>query len=167
MNHALSVLILAAATVSTSGKPAPVAVYLEPIAEEAVQGFPVDKVEASLRERLARAKGLRMVSTAEDAVVVLRVKECVGWGEKKRVNEAEERNVAVNPKGGPVRNRGSEGVYGTRTEYRTQVVLVVRATWPEHFQDLQAADDDRTLKSAVGTVADELDGLVKNGLRAR
>jgi len=161
-----AILLLAAAAASAGEKRAAVAVHLEPVAEEAVQGLPVEKVEAALRQRLARTKGVTLVPSAEEATIVLRVSECLGWGEKVRTNEANERNIGVNEKG-PIRNIGSEGVYGTRVEKRSRVSLVVRATWSGRFHDLQSADDDRSLKAAADTVADELARVVKRGLKAR
>jgi hypothetical protein len=163
---ACAAMLLAAATAAAGEKPAPVAVHLEPIGEDVVQGLPVEKVEAVLRERLARVKGITLVPNREDAAVVLSVSECLGWGEKKRINEADERNVAVNPDR-RIKNLGGEGVYGARTEYRSYVSLVVRATWPEHFEDLQSADADSSLKAAVDSVAGQLGRLVKRGLRPR
>ena len=141
-----------------ANRPEPLKVHLEEVAQSAVQGFPVEDVEAVLRKEFRGRKTIVLVPTPEEAALVLRVTECVGWAEKRRINEANERKVAT--------NRGLEAVYGVRTEYRTHVVLIVRATWSEHFEDLQAADDDRNLKSAADTVAIALDQLVKRRLRS-
>jgi hypothetical protein len=154
------------ATAGDAPRPQPLKVHLEEVAESAVRGFPVEDVEAALRAELRGKKSIVLVPTAEEAALVLRVTECVGWGEKHRISEVDERNIAVNPvtRSGRAKNKGGEGMYGVRTEYRTQVVLVVRATWSDHFEDLQAGDDDRNLKSAADTVAGELDRLAKRGL---
>jgi hypothetical protein len=164
VRRAIAATLLAAATAAAGEKPAPVAVHLRPIEDDVVQGLPVEEVEAALRKRLAREKGITLVPNREDAAIVLSVSECLGWGEKRRINEADERNVAVNPDG-RFKNFGSEGAYGTRTEKRSQVSLVVRATWPEHFQDLHSADGESSLKSAADSVADQLGRLVKRSLR--
>ena len=161
---ALAALALGAGDAGAASSP--LKVYLEPVAAEAVQGLPAEKVEATLRERLGRKKAVLLVPSAEEATLVLRVTECAAWGEKRRVNEADERNIAINPDG-RVKNKGGEGVYGVRTQYTTHVLLTVRATWGDRFEDLQAADDDRNLKSAADTVAMALDRLVRHGLRPR
>ena len=161
---AVVLLALSARLAAAGTSPEPLKVHLEEVAESAVRGFPVEDVEAALRAELrGRKKSIVLVPTPEEAALVLRVTECAGWTEKRKVNEVDERNIAINPSGH--RNKGSEGMYGVRTEYRAQVVLVVRASWSDHFEDLQASDNDHNLKSAADTVGIALDHLVKRGLR--
>ena len=151
---------------AAAARPEPLKVHLEEIQESDVKGFPVDEVEAALRKELAGRKSIVLVETPDEAALVLRVTECTGWGEKHEVREVDERNIAINPDG-RVKNKGGEGTYGVRTEYRTHVVLIVRATWGDRFEDLQASDGDRNLKSAADTVGAGLDRLLKRALPPR
>lgn len=143
--------LLSTGAVQAGVRPAPIAVYLEPTADGVVQGLAVGKVEQVLRERLARKKSIVLVAEPEQAALVLRLTECAAWGERRRVSEAGDR-VFFKP--------GSETSYGVRTEHRTQVLLVLRATWGERFDDLASHDSDRNLKDAADSVADQLHQLV-------
>jgi hypothetical protein len=157
---AMAVLALAA---GGAGE-APVKVFLEAVDEDAVKGLEPAKVEAALREKLTRKKRVALVASQQDATVVLRVTECLGWTEKRRINEAQERPVNMPTQSGGIAG-GTEGVYGARTERQSQVLLVVRATWGDHFQDLQSYDKDHSLKDAVDSVAGQMDALARRGLR--
>jgi hypothetical protein len=150
---------LAVAVVANAGTPAPTSVYLEPVEDSAVQGIAVEKVEKALRERLARDKRMQLVTSAEEAALVLSVAECLAWGEKKRVTEITDRtpNLPTDGLGG---RRGPDA-WGTRTENRTRVSLVVRASWKDRFHDLASHEDDRTLKAATDSVAGALSRLLK------
>ena len=128
-------------------KPAPVPVYLEPIGDGIVEGLAVDKVERALRDRLRRQKAIVLVDEPGQAAITLRVTECAGWGEKRHVSEGGDR-VFFRP--------GSETSYGVRTENRSYLLLVVRATRGETFKDLVSHDGDRTVKAATDSVADQL-----------
>lgn len=160
-------VLLAPLPSAAASRPEPLKVHLEDVAESAVRGLPVEDVEAALRKELKGRKSIVLVPTPEEATLVLRVTECTAWGEKRRVSEVDERNIGINPRGQEVTNKGGEGMYGVRTEYATRVLLIVRATWGERFEDLQSADDDKNLKSAADTVILTLDKRVKHGLRSR
>ena len=164
---ALPVLLASLAPAAAATRPEPLKVHLEEVAESAVRGLPVEDVEAALRKELKGRKSIVLVPTPEEATLVLRVTECTAWGEKRRVSEVDERNIGINPRGQEVTNKGGEGMYGVRTEYATRVLLIVRATWGESFEDLQSADGDKNLKSAADTVILTLDKRVKRGLRSR
>lgn len=150
----------AALLVSTGGpslaraaaRPAPVPVYLQPIGDGVVEGLAVEKVERTLRERLGRKKSIVLVTEPEQATITLKVTQCAGWGEKRRVSEAGDR-IFFRP--------GSETSYGVRTENRTHVLLVVHATWGERFAELASHDGDRTLKAATDSVVDEVERLAR------
>ena len=163
-NATFAIVSLLAPGAPPSGAPAPVKVFLESAAEDAVEGVDAARVDAALRKELGGKKSLSLVATPEEAAVVLRVTECLVFTEKRRVNEARERPVNIPTEGRGVAG-GTEGVYGTRTETTAQAVLVVRATWPGQFADLQSHDRDRSLKDAADSVADQLDALAKRGLR--
>jgi hypothetical protein len=167
MRHLLVAGFIMTSVAGTAAEKAePVNVHLEAIDGTVVQGFPVDEVEKALRDRLARIKEIRLVPEPEEARVVLKVTECLGWSEKRRVDEAGDRPI-LGPTGDGGVARGTEGAYGVRTETRPQISLVVRATWAEHFTDLQSATDEKQLKGAVDTVASQLAGIVKRGLKLR
>jgi hypothetical protein len=157
---------LAFASVASAGDPgpAPTRVFLEGVSDDVVDGLDAAKVDAELRKKLAVRKTIVLAPEAEGATVTLRVTECLGWIEKRKINEAGDRPVA-GPTGKGGIARGHEGAYGVRTEEHPQVSLTVRATWGEHFVDLQSSDSDRTLRDAVESVSRELDALVRGGLR--
>lgn len=161
---AAAALALANMTAAGEARPAPTRVFLESVSDEVVVGLDAAKVEAELRKKLSGRKTIVLAPDEEDATIKLRVTECLGWIEKRRINEAGDRPVA-GPTGKGGIARGTEGAYGVRTEDRPQVTLTVRATWGEQFLDLQSADLDRTLRDAVDSVARELDALVRGGLR--
>lgn len=165
MTHALVALALTTLLGADDARPAPIAVFLEPVTGGAVQGVAVEKVEAALRARLGREKGLALVTEADQATVVLRVTECLAWAEKTHVTEITDRTPNL-PTAGRGRGVGPEA-YGSRTEHRPQVSLVVRATWPERFHDLQSGDGDRTLKDAADSVGDQLARVLKAPRRPR
>ena len=148
----LALAVLAPAFTLAGAKPAPVAVYLEPIDPAVVEGLAVRKVEESLRARLGRRKPIVLVDDPEKAAVTLSLVQCAGWGEKRRVSEAGDR-VFFRP--------GTETSYGVRTENRSYIVMVVRATEGGRFTDLASHEGDRTLKAASDSVADQLVKIVR------
>ena len=159
-----AMLAMAAAGFAADARPVTATVFLAPIGEDVVSGLESAKVEASLRKKLAGKKTVSLAPSAEEATIVLRVTECLAWSEKRRVNEWQERPAVMPTEGGGVAE-GNEGVYGARTETRSQVALTVRASWGERFLDLQSSDTDSNLQQAVDSVAGQLDRLVKKGLR--
>lgn len=164
LSGAAAALAYASLAIAGDARPAPTHVFLEAVSADVVVGLDAAKVEAELRKKLSGRKTIVLASEEEGATVRLRVTECLGWIEKRRINEAGDRPVA-GPTGKGGIARGTEGAYGVRTEERRQVTLTVRATWGEQFLELQSADLDRTLRDAVDSVANELDALVRAGLR--
>lgn len=157
-NQALLAILLIAAVAPVSRAAAPVKVHLEPIAEGVIEGLDPAKAEQVLRDRLARRRSIVLVPEANDATIVLRVSELASWGEKRHVLEQADRGARIPTEGRGIAS-GSEGYIGVRSERKAYVLIVVRASWKDHFEDLTSHDADHTLKAAADSIAKKLDRI--------
>ena len=160
---AMAVLALAA---GGAGE-APVKVFLEAVDEDAVKGPRAGQGRSGAAQKLTRTEARRAGcepagrdgGAARDRVPRLDREAADQRGAGAAGEHADPRAGHRGRDGGRLRARG-------RSANRS-VLLVVRATWGDHFQDLQSYDKDHSLKDAVDSVAGQMDALARRGLRPR
>jgi len=155
------VLVLSALAAPRPSSGAAISTYLAPVDEDVLgEEFSAAKVETTLRDRLKRRAGLRLVDEPERGGMRVQVTGCARVQESTVKRDRERHPPVTLPKGhGTTLIRDEE--HGVSVENRTFVVLSVRVVWQDETRELASGEVDLSLEAAASMVARELEKLAK------
>jgi hypothetical protein len=134
------------------------AVFLEPVADEVVQGVRPQKCFDELLEAFGK-KGWPLAAAPEEAAARAEVRQCLVYARSKVKSKVTETGGEI--KGpqpghkmipGGAHATGSENEYGADTEEERFVLLVVRLSVEDRFADLSSDARDERLGQAAHSV---------------
>ena len=165
----LANLVLGMAALAAPPSPSPVIhAHLGTVDEAVVGEFTADEVEVTLRERLSRRSGLRLVDEPESGGLRLHVTACrrihVSTG-KLEVRRDPVTVLTPLSTGGFGEGRGNDTLYGVSAGSKDWVLLSVRLVWGDETHELVSGERDLSLEAAATTVAKALETLAKKQAR--